>query len=266
MVNCGFLVSLWWCFRRGCSRKFGQAAFSHPAISLLFPLFLVNSARRITTKGSLVLEQNELTGTIPVELGALGDLTVLGLSNNKFVGDIPEEVCKLNEKASLESISADCYIGCECCTHCEPANAAATVAPATTSTPATPVSAPTMAPALPGITNQPTPCTNMIYTHLECYEPNETILASFINCNPQQDDWIGLLQSNVADLNEAVVWTWSCGTQDCTRARIGADTVEFTWPLNVGEYRVHMIGRNPGENYASIASSGLFTVANNCNR
>ena len=205
----------------------------------------------------MVLEQNELTGTIPEVLGALGDLTSLGLSNNKFVGDIPKEVCKLNEKASLESISADCYIGCECCTYCEPADAAAIV---------TPASAPTMAPALSGFTNQPTPCTNMIYTHLECYEPNERILASFINCNPQQDDWIGLLQSNVADLNEAVVWMWSCGTQDCTRERIGADTVEFDWPLNVGEYRVHMIGRNPGENYASIASSGLFTVANNCNR
>lgn len=210
--------------------------------------FLVANRPCTEPTESLILEENRLTGTIPEVLGALGDLTTLGLSKNDLVGEMPKDVCKLAQKAELESVSTDCDISCDCCTYCEP------------------IPMPTRAPALPGTTSEPTACSNTINTHLGCYEPNERILASFFNCSPQPDDWIGLLGANQGDLNAAIVWMWSCGTQECARERIGADTVEFDWPLNNGEYRVHLIGRNTGENYASIASSAVFEVSDNCNR
>ena len=45
---------------------------------------------------SLNLSYNELTGSIPSEIGNLTNLTILYLSNNQLTGSIPSEICNLN--------------------------------------------------------------------------------------------------------------------------------------------------------------------------
>ena len=44
----------------------------------------------------LVLSSNQLTGSIPPEIGNLDSLTYLNLSDNQLTGEIPESICDLN--------------------------------------------------------------------------------------------------------------------------------------------------------------------------
>jgi Leucine-rich repeat (LRR) protein len=44
----------------------------------------------------LVLGSNELTGSIPSEIGNLTNLIILYLNNNQLTGEIPESICDLN--------------------------------------------------------------------------------------------------------------------------------------------------------------------------
>ena len=50
----------------------------------------------LTNLTSLNLSGNELTGSIPPEIGNLTNLTYLNLSYNQFTGVIPESICELN--------------------------------------------------------------------------------------------------------------------------------------------------------------------------
>ena len=45
---------------------------------------------------SLNLSDNQLTGSIPSEIGNLTNLTYLDLTNNQLTGEIPESICDLN--------------------------------------------------------------------------------------------------------------------------------------------------------------------------
>ena len=45
---------------------------------------------------SLFLYNNDLTGSIPPEIGDLTNLTYLVLYNNQLTGEIPESICDLN--------------------------------------------------------------------------------------------------------------------------------------------------------------------------
>ena len=45
---------------------------------------------------SLILFYNQLTGSIPPEIGNLTNLTYLWLHNNQLTGEIPESICDLN--------------------------------------------------------------------------------------------------------------------------------------------------------------------------
>ena len=46
--------------------------------------------------GALRLDQNQLSGSIPPELGNLANLTMLGLGSNQLSGSIPPKLCSLH--------------------------------------------------------------------------------------------------------------------------------------------------------------------------
>jgi len=50
----------------------------------------------LSNLNSLYLRQNNLTGLIPLEIGELTKLTLLNLNNNQLSGEIPESICNLN--------------------------------------------------------------------------------------------------------------------------------------------------------------------------
>jgi len=55
----------------------------------------------IATTDSLDLHNQELTGSIPPEIGCLTNLTNLALRANQLTGEIPPEVCDLIESNNL---------------------------------------------------------------------------------------------------------------------------------------------------------------------
>jgi Leucine-rich repeat (LRR) protein len=73
----------------------------------------------------LVVQNNDLTGTVPTELGKLSALTRLTVEENQLSGSMPSEVCALGESNVLDLyVDADCAkdppgrIECDCCEQC----------------------------------------------------------------------------------------------------------------------------------------------------
>ena len=69
------------------------------------------------TTDKLALFGNNLTGTIPEEVGELDDLGILYLDHNTFAPTVPPEICDLDK---LQEFWSDCdeLGGCDCCTMC----------------------------------------------------------------------------------------------------------------------------------------------------
>ena len=69
---------------------------------------------------------NEITGTIPVELGQLTNLYTLYMQDTSLVGTMPLQVCLLRDTlsssfgfAQMHNLTVDCEeVECCCCTNC----------------------------------------------------------------------------------------------------------------------------------------------------
>jgi hypothetical protein len=103
----------------------------------------------------------------------------------------------------------------------------------------------------------------------------EDIVINFVNCNPENDDWIGVYPdwTDTQDLGYAQLWAWSCGDQDC-RGKTTSGTITFNgrfvgepnldaWPLDQDDYKVYLIRRNPGGPYSGYVESDKFKVKRN---
>jgi hypothetical protein len=89
----------------------------------------------------------------------------------------------------------------------------------------------------------------------------EEIKLKFVNCDPREDDWLGIYtpQAN-SDLMNYVDWLWTCGNQACVGEVMG-NTLLFVG-LGVGTYEAHL-SRNT--NYVSLAATPFdFIVADTC--
>jgi hypothetical protein len=78
---------------------------------------------QLTQLETLFLQENTLTGTIPSWLGQLSLLKQLQLNSNNLVGSMPSEICELRKHNDLAYLHADCrrVIACDtpsCCTAC----------------------------------------------------------------------------------------------------------------------------------------------------
>jgi hypothetical protein len=92
----------------------------------------------------------------------------------------------------------------------------------------------------------------------------EEIKLKFVNCDPREDDWLGIYspQAN-PDLMNYVDWLWTCGNQNCVGEVMG-DTLLFVG-LDVGTYEAHLSRNNRNNPYISLAGTPFdFTVADTC--
>ena len=225
----------------------------------------------------LALAGNELTGIIPDTLGDLNALQSLRIANNTIVGEVPAPLCDL-KNGSLESIVVDCNIGCSCCTdecHGQPSSAPVTPIPtqspspqptsSPTSSPSSPSSTPTSVPTTSIPSSSPTQCVAelTVIDEANCIPEGDAIRVSFENCQPENDDWIGIYDwdADPEDLDTGYLWSWACGNQNC-RTEATSDEVVFNqnhiakttsiWPLKKGWYIAFLIRRNPGGPYVYV--------------
>ena len=74
----------------------------------------------------LEVPDNLLTGQLPSSMGGLEKLSSLILDRNNFTGSVPVEICSLKESFDLTFVAADCNtdnggtISCDCCDTCYP--------------------------------------------------------------------------------------------------------------------------------------------------
>ena len=56
-----------------------------------------------------------------------------------------------------------------------------------------------------------------VQTNKASYAVGEQIVVTFVDGNPQSDDWIGIFQASTSTkkLIEGALWLWTCGSQDC---------------------------------------------------
>jgi hypothetical protein len=119
-------------------------------------------------------------------------------------------------------------------------------------------------------TPAPTVCENRIVTDNTCYAPYTMMNIAFNNCDALGDDWVGIYQSPVTeleDLGNPLMWLWTCNSQeldDCEGVGTFADELPFGGGLPAGNYEAHLVRRNSGGPYASYTGSPSFSVSDSC--
>ena len=256
----------------------------------------------------LILDDNRLTRPVPWQLGNVYSLQALQLSFNFLTGEISNGICNLK---NLETLTADCSeMDCWCCTECSPLDTTTTPGPTeapsesstqsptneptvsptagpTTQSPTNkPTASPTAAPTTQSPTNEPTAspttapttCKDKIEVVQDCVAQGEDIVINFLNCNPRDDDWIGLYPDWIDSQNlfYAHLWSWTCGDQNCrgrttrgpmtlNEGNVGEPNIDV-WPLEPYDYKVYLICGNPGGGpYSGYAESATFKVKKNQN-
>ena len=71
----------------------------------------------------LLLDTNQLTGTIPTTLGNLALASMIHLELNQLQGSVPQEICRLTETGVLTELVVSCADlspgpACDCCKDC----------------------------------------------------------------------------------------------------------------------------------------------------
>jgi hypothetical protein len=203
----------------------------------------------------LELNDNFLTGPIPNEIADLENLEYLALGNNDLTGELPRDVCRVR---NLEVISVDCEAqGCQCCTECLDG---------------IDTEAPTEGETIAVTTAAPSACVDLVNSMFSCYERGEDVLVTLSNCDPENDDWVGIYESseNMDGLSNPPVWSWACGSRNCREAvtsqELALTEVEAStgaWPLSQGSY-VLVLARNSAQPYTAFAVSSAFTIQDTC--
>ena len=120
-------------------------------------------------------------------------------------------------------------------------------------------------------TDEPSTCESILVVDNFCYVDDEdNILVDFINCDPQDDDWVGIwLASEDPDnlSGNSYAWAWSCGSQNCDGAPTTNRIAFETSRLGFETFRAFLVNETPqNQSYVSHAMSEPFTVQRNCSR
>jgi hypothetical protein len=123
---------------------------------------------------------------------------------------------------------------------------------------------------LPALTLAPSPapsaCETALVATKQCYLVGEEIQLTFVNCDPEEKDWIGIYWapaiSDLSNLGNPIDWLWTCGTKNCA-GEVKGDTLPFG-EFFPGTYEAHLVRDAPAP-YASYEGTGFdFVVADAC--
>ena len=122
----------------------------------------------------------------------------------------------------------------------------------------------------PAPTPAPTPVPSTVTTDMSCYANGDDITISFVNGEPERDDWVGVYRvgANLDNLGNPLMWVWLCGNQR-DKCEVSEGSIIFgegppdetgtkRWPLPYGDYVVVLV-RNEHP-YAAYAVSAPFEV------
>lgn len=108
-------------------------------------------------------------------------------------------------------------------------------------------------------------CFDSITTDTRCYPRGRQIVVMFENCQPEDDDWLGIWDANAnpsALENNAADWMWSCGNKQC-RGIVETNLVAFLDFYDEGSYRLHLVRGDQQGPFSAYASSDVFEVKQN---
>jgi hypothetical protein len=126
----------------------------------------------------------------------------------------------------------------------------------------------------------PPSCITNISVTQDCFFMSDTVIViQFNNCDPKQDDWVGLYPDGSEYLEQSsgkellsdnwVSWAWSCGDQSC---KVSPATNGFPLAVNPDQtnnlfkLRVYLIrASDSGPPFQVIAKSDSFELADPCN-
>lgn len=105
-------------------------------------------------------------------------------------------------------------------------------------------------------------------TDQTCYGLDETIEVDMFNCEPEDDDWVGIW-SNEIDTeiigNDFSDWKWSCGTVSCLGSASSLVLNFDARTLGVGEFRAFLLDAEPKTApFKADAISRVFRVGEDC--
>ena len=107
-------------------------------------------------------------------------------------------------------------------------------------------------------------CQDSIESGYSCYGVGSQYQVGFMNCDPKQDDWIGIYppDADPQDLGDPISnWWWLCGPTKC-QDLFNQGVLYFRADMEPGSYRAFLIrdgDQNDGKHVA-YASSDVFEV------
>lgn len=134
-----------------------------------------------------------------------------------------------------------------------------------------PTAVPSVPPTMQPQNNEtdPVACQSTVVLSKDCYIGwAEDVIANFTNCDPQEDDWMGIwaVGENPDYLSEDYFdRKWSCGNQTCLGAPKTNQVVFQKGQLQLGRYQIFLVNEIPDKGpYLSEAESAVFEIANVC--
>lgn len=117
----------------------------------------------------------------------------------------------------------------------------------------------------------PMQCRSSLTVDKNCYvEESDEIVIELVNCDPQNDDWVGIWLNSEDPENLSdnfLTWAWSCGSRSCLGAPSTMRMAFEAKGLGSRRLRAFLVHEQPKDApYSSQTMSEAFAVTDRCSR
>eukprot|EP00934_Nitzschia_sp_Nitz4_P006382 Nitzschia sp. Nitz4//NODE_159_length_47236_cov_74.723851//5205//7823//NITZ4_additional_000003-RA//-1//CDS//3329531728//6372//frame0 len=122
-----------------------------------------------------------------------------------------------------------------------------------------PTSGVTVAQSAAGATSK---CASALSTELTCYENGQDVVVSFVNCDPQSTDWVGVYAADQEDWNNLktpLSWVWLSGDQ-ANQATVESGKVTFYGAAGSGAFQIVLAREDQVAPVQAYAVSNVWTL------